>query len=321
MARFFSNPWVHDDHHVSDVLRWKLGRVPKDPPSGAPDTPAAMVPMVLESPPTHGWRVTWLGHSSFLLQGRGRNLLVDPVFSEHCAPLPLSSLKRLVPTPCRLDELPPIDAILVTHSHYDHLDLPSLLSMAKRMPLLVAEGHANWLQRKGFSEIRELPWFDSVEVFPGIRVTATPAQHFTARTPFDRNRGHWCGWLLENAGVKLWHAGDSGYCPAFQEIGERFGPIDFGMIPIGAYSPRWFMKPMHMNPEEAVDVFEETRCRRAVAMHWGTFRLTDEPLGEPPLRLTARLKEKGIASDRFIIGSVGQSWNVLEVTASSSLLP
>jgi N-acyl-phosphatidylethanolamine-hydrolysing phospholipase D len=127
--------------------------------------------------------------------------------------------------------------------------------------------------------------------------------------------------LLENAGVKLWHAGDSGYCPAFQEIGERFGPIDFGMIPIGAYSPRWFMKPMHMNPEEAVDVFEETRCRRAVAMHWGTFRLTDEPLGEPPLRLTARLKEKGIASDRFIIGSVGQSWNVLEVTASSSLLP
>lgn len=293
---------------MRDVLRWKLGLAAKDPPSSAPDEPAATVPMVLEDAPANGWRVTWLGHASFLLQGGGRNLLVDPVFSDHCAPLPFPALKRHVPPPCRIDGLPRIDAVLLTHSHYDHLDLPSLRALGKQTPLLIAEGHATWLGKQGFSEVRELPWFASAEIFPGLRVTATPARHFTARTPFDRNRGHWCGWLLEIDGVKLWHAGDSGYCPAFREIGERFGPIDFGMIPIGAYSPRWFMKPMHLTPEEAVKVFEDTRCRRAVAMHWGTFRLTDEPLGEPPLRLAAELEMRGIEEDRFITGRVGESW-------------
>jgi N-acyl-phosphatidylethanolamine-hydrolysing phospholipase D len=310
MPREFSNPWLHDAHRFRDVLRWKLGLAPRDARGAAADEPAPWMPWTPAPPPADGWRVTWLGHASFLLQGGGCSVLIDPVFSDHCAPLPLPALRRRVPPPCRAADLPPVDAVLLTHSHYDHLDLPTLESLGKRTPLVVAEGHAGWLRRKGFAEVLELPWFDSAEVFPGLRVTATPAQHFTARTPFDRNRGHWCGWLVEGGGLKLWHAGDSGYCPAFRGIGERFGPIDFGMIPIGAYSPRWFMKPMHMTPEEAVQVYEDTRCQRAVAMHWGTFRLTDEPLGEPPLRLAAELARKGIAPDRFVAGSVGESWFV-----------
>ena len=152
---------------------------------------------------------------------------------------------------------------------------------------------------QGFHQVSELAWYASAEISPGIRVTATPAQHFTARTLLDRNRGHWCGWLVEGAGCKLWHAGDSGYCAAFREIGESYGPIDFGMIPIGAYQPRRIMRPMHMNPEEAVRVFLETRCRRAVAMHWGTFRLTDEPMGEPPILLEKALRERSLAADVF----------------------
>lgn len=310
MPRRFSNPWIHDDHRFRDVLKWKLGRGPEDPVVFPVDDPAPAIPLRIDPPPSSGWRVTWLGHASFLIQGGGKNLLVDPCLSDHCAPLPLPSMRRRVAAPCRVDELPAIDAILLTHSHYDHLDLTTLFALGTSTPLMVPEGHAGWLEKKGFRKVLEFPWFDSLEILPGIRATSTPAQHFTARTPFDRNHGHWCGWMLESAGGKIWHAGDSGYCPAFLGIGEKFGPIDFAMIPIGAYSPRWFMKPMHMTPEEAVRVFRETRCHRAVAMHWGTFRLTDEPMGEPPLRLAAALDQAGIPRERFVAGSVGESWSL-----------
>jgi N-acyl-phosphatidylethanolamine-hydrolysing phospholipase D len=309
------NPWPHETHGFLDILKWKLGIDPHEQPvlQDAPDRPAETIPLnpaEVSHPPARGWRAVWLGHSSFLLQGAGTSLLVDPVFSSHCAPVPIPSLRRLAEPPCALEDLPPIDAVLLTHSHYDHLDLPTLRRLGKSIPLIVPEGHSTWLAKAGFTHVSELKWFESREVIAGVNVSATPAQHFTARTPWDRDRGHWCGWLIEGAGCSLWHAGDSGYCGAFQEIGQRHGPIDFGMIPIGAYQPRQIMLPMHMNPEEAVTAFLETRCRRAVAMHWGTFRLTDEPLGEPPLRLVAALAKHGLPESAFIAGRIGQSWTI-----------
>lgn len=299
----FSNPWVHPEHRFRDVLRWKFGFGPDEPASDAPDVPAEVVAWKREPLPEAGWRVTWLGHASFLLEGCGRRMLVDPIFSDHCAPLPMPSLKRLAPPPCAIGELGGIDAILLTHSHYDHLDLPTLRQFPDAL-MVVPEGHREWMRKKGFSDVRELGWYASDQILSGVGITATPAQHFTARTPFDRNRGHWCGWRIDGGGFSLWHAGDSGYGPFFTEIGERLGPVDFGMIPIGAYAPRWFMEPMHMTPEEAVRVFRETGCRRAVGMHWGTFRLTDEPLGEPPLRLAAA------GEPDFVTGKTGESWRV-----------
>jgi len=314
-SKTFRNPWPHNAHGLLDILRWKLGMPPHEAPllPDAPDAPAARITLSraeISTPPAIGWRVAWLGHSSFLIQGAGVSLLVDPVFSSHCAPIRLPGLRRLREPPCGLEDLPSVHAVLLTHSHYDHLDLPTLRRLGNHIPLIVPEGHAAWLMRAGFSDVREIPWFTSHALASGVTLTATPAQHFTAHSPWDRNRGHWCGWLVEGASCKLWHAGDSGYCKVFREIGERFGPIDFGMIPIGAYQPRHIMHAMHMNPEEAARVFLETRCRRAVAMHWGTFRLTDEPLGEPPLRLNAELEKLGIAPDSFIVGSVGQSWTI-----------
>ena len=323
MKPLFRNPWPHEEHGFLDILKWKLGVGPREAPvlPDTPDTPADWQRVTREEmavQPGHGWRALWLGHSSFLLQNASISLLVDPVFSSAVGPLPLVGLRRLVPPPCLLGELPAIAAVLLTHSHYDHLDLPTLRRLGRRVPLIVAEGHAAWLRRRGFPEVTEVPWFATTEPLPGIRITTTPAQHFTARTLHDRNRGHWCGWLIEAAGIRLWHAGDTGFCDAFRDIGERYGPIDFGMIPIGAYQPRHIMRPMHLNPQEAVTVFQLTRCRRAAAMHWGTFRLTDEPMGEPPILLATALRDAMLPSDGFTTGPVGSSWLVPPPPATES---
>ena len=312
MNKTFENPWPHDSHGFADILRWKLGmgereqaRLPDAPGLGAPSMKPDLA--LIASPPTSGWYVTWLGHSSFLLQGCGKSFLIDPVFSEHCSPLPIPSLRRKVAPPCRVSGLPHIDAILLTHSHYDHMDLPTLRKLGKNIPLFTPSGHAGMLGKKGFTSVTEIPWWQSVEVFPDVKITAVPAQHFTARTPFDKNLAHWCGWVIEGDGKRLWHAGDSGYCPAFSEIGKRFGGIDLAMVPIGAYQPRHIMRAMHMNPDEAVQAFLDAECRAAVAMHWGTFRLTDEPMGEPPLLLERAVEREKLPSGAFVAVKVGET--------------
>jgi len=312
----FKNPWAHENHGFLDILKWKLKWGPQEV-SAAPDAPNAPAGWravhrdEMAIIPELGWRVTWLGHASFLLQGGGVSLLIDPIFSDHCAPLPISSLRRKVAPPCSIEDLPQVSAVLLTHGHYDHLDLPTLRRLGIKTRIIVAEGHAAWLRGKGFKQVTELAWHEGDDIFPGIRLTSTPAQHFTARSPFDRNHGHWCGWFIEGAGCKLWHAGDSGYCPAFKEIGERHGPADLAMIPIGAYQPRAIMRPMHLNPEEAVQAFLDAGCRRALAMHWGTFRLTDEPMGEPPILLAKALGERSLPSEVFDVLRVGDQRHVM----------
>lgn len=315
MPATFKNPWPHDRHGVGDILRWKLrlGKQEKAQHPQASDHGASSIaldPAAIASPPESGWRITWLGHSSFLIQGSGKSILVDPIFSSHCAPLPFPGLRRMVPPPCGIQDLPAIDAILLTHSHYDHMDLPTLRRLGAGIPLFTPQGHSRLLAVRGFRDVTEVGWWDDAGLSPGIRLTAVPAQHFTARTPFDNDRAHWCGWVIEGAGNRIWHAGDSGYCPAFAEIGTRFGGIDFAMIPIGAYQPRRIMRAMHMNPQEAVTAFLDAGCTAAVAMHWGTFRLTDEPMGEPPILLGAALAEAGLAESSFVACPVGMMMEI-----------
>ena len=224
----FNNPWPARVPGLREVLRWKLG-YGEQVVAAFPDAhdPAPWQPVAkeqLHGMPERGWRVTWLGHASFLLSGCGVHLLIDPMFADYCGPLRLLGLRRQVALPCGVADLPPITAVLLTHTHYDHCDLPTLRALGSATPLIVPQGHGPWFESIGFVSVRSLAWWHSLEVAQGVSISATPAQHFTARSPWDRNRGHWCGWCVTGGGVKLWHSGDSGYCPAFRQIGARLGP-------------------------------------------------------------------------------------------------
>lgn len=310
----FENPWPGPRRGLREALRWKLGLagapVRLFPQATEPAPVREIGTAALSSMPDRGWLVTWLGHASFLVSGSGCHFLIDPVFSQYCSPVPWPSFRRLVAPPCEIRDLPEITAVLLTHTHYDHCDLPTLRMLGESVPLVVPQGHAAWFRRKGFRQVAEVGWWEESVLENGVTARAVPARHFTARTPWDRNRGHWCGWVLTGGGASVWHSGDTGWMPGFAEIGERCGPIDLGMVGIGAYEPRWFMEPLHLNPEEAVRAALAARCRRAIGMHWGTFRLSDEPLGEPPLLVDRALRELDLDPGFFTTGPMGGQWRV-----------
>ena len=297
------------------MLRWKLGLGPGADiglPPPLPDDacqPSQVAPdfSAIAQPDPSRVVATWVGHSTFLLQLGGRNFLTDPHFGSHCSPLPIPGFRRKTSPGIAIEQLPRIDAILLSHCHYDHLDLPSLRKVAPGKVIFCPVGVGRLLSNVGASRIVEVSWGESVE-FEGVDLFCLPAQHGSARTPFDRNCSLWCGWLLQTSERRAAFIGDSGYAPIFTEIGEAFGPIDFAMIPIGAYRPEWFMRPLHMNPEEAVRVHLDLKARQSVAMHWGTFLLADDSLGEPPRLLEAAKRTTAVGQEAFRIPSLGQTF-------------
>jgi N-acyl-phosphatidylethanolamine-hydrolysing phospholipase D len=246
-----------------------------------------------------GYRAaTWVGHSTVLLQIGPLNVLTDPVWGERASPFRWMGPRRLTPPGVDFDALPPIDVVMLSHNHYDHLDAPSVRRIAKQFPA------ANWLcplgvgelvQSLGVRSIDERNWWQTVEG-PSYSATCTPARHFSARGFSDRGDTLWCGWAIEADGVRVYFAGDTALHPEFAAIGARSGPFDLVMLPIGAYEPRWFMQSVHMNPEDAITAYRALTGRGlgrppCLALHWGTFRLTDEPMQEPPARFAQRWTE------------------------------
>jgi N-acyl-phosphatidylethanolamine-hydrolysing phospholipase D len=296
------NLYPQESHGLKDVLRWKLfGRThiaSKEP--FRIQTADNQLPVN-----STGDRITWIGHSSFALRIAGKLLLVDPVFSDYCAPLRFKRFRRTAP-PGLLLENTPCDGVLITHNHYDHLDRSTIHKLSRDTPYFVPTGLGRWFQQLGRTHVQEFAWWDSKE-WAGIRITSVPAQHFSSRTLWDRNRTLWCGWVIEAAGAKIYFAGDTGYCPVFKEIGARFGRFDLAAIPIGAYEPRWFMKPVHVNPEEAVKIHQDVNAKRSIGCHWGTFCLTDEPLAEPPQRLAEATRAAGLGPAEFTALKIGES--------------
>ena len=323
----FRNPWPRDDvRGTRDVLRWMMQRVTsgrafeRDRSRFEPGTPDFVRPRADADTLT----ATWVGHSTVLLQLGSVTVLTDPIWSRRASPLPLLGPKRAMRAAVPFGDLPPIDVAVVTHNHYDHLDAGTVRRLRRRspeLPWVAPLGLAPWLGARGVRRVWELDWWDTLHV-GGARVTAVPARHFSARGVRDRFATLWCGYAIEADGWRVLFCGDSAMHDDWREIGARLGPFDLMMIPIGAYEPRWFMEAVHMNPEEAVATYGQVRAgsdeREAAGrgmtpgrgvtpggtpptgnmasssqppvmlpIHWGTFKLTDEPLDEPPARTRA----------------------------------
>ncbi len=253
--------------------------------------------------------LTWVGHASFLVRLASASFLTDPMWSERASPLSFAGPRRLVAPGVPLDALPPLDFTLVSHDHYDHLDLPTLRQLAVRgVPFVVPEGLGPLVVRAGGVVRAELGWWESVAI-GGARITCVPARHFSGRGLHDRNRRLWAGFVVQDAERSFYHTGDTAYFDGFAEIARRVGPIDLAAVPIGAYEPRAMMGPIHLDPEEAVRAAIDLGARRAVAMHFGTFDLSDEPLAEPPRRFLAEAALRGLGGRAFVM-AVGETVGV-----------
>jgi L-ascorbate metabolism protein UlaG (beta-lactamase superfamily) len=257
--------------------------------------------------------LTWIGHSTFLWQYLGTNLITDPHLTQRASPVNFLGPERFVEPGLSLSDLPLIDIVIISHNHYDHLDRKTVLALveqqAENPPLfLVPLGLKEWFTDIGIIEkVIELDWWQSHQI-GSWQLSAVPVQHWSRRGLFDTNQTLWAGWVVEAPEQKMFFAGDTGYSQDFKDIGDRFGSMDLSLIPIGAYAPRWFMQDSHVNPEEAVQIHQDVRSKFSVGMHWGTFlNLTDEPLLEPPQRLKEVLEERQLSSESFITLKHGQT--------------
>jgi N-acyl-phosphatidylethanolamine-hydrolysing phospholipase D len=251
-----------------------------------------------------------------LLQLGGLNILTDPMFSERAFPVQWAGPRRIMPPALALEALPPLDIVLLSHSHYDHFDKSSVKRLARLHPgatWVAPLALGAYLRGFGVRSTVELDWWQHAKVGE-VHATATPARHFSARRLNDRNKTLWCGYALEVAGKRVYFAGDTAFHPEFGAIAERCGPFDLVMMPIGAYDPRWFMHVMHVNPDEAIQAcmdlvapYPEHPMPLVLAIHWGTFRLTDEPMDEPPRRAREQWRERGLEPERLWIARFGET--------------
>jgi N-acyl-phosphatidylethanolamine-hydrolysing phospholipase D len=252
--------------------------------------------------------VTWIGHATVLLQLDGINILTDPNWSERASPFTWAGPRRLNPPGLAFEDLPRIDAVVISHDHYDHLDLDTVKRLAETHdPLfLVPLGMKAWFADNGMSRVEELDWWQEHE-YRGLRFVCLPAQHFAQRTLWDGNRRLWASWAVQSRERRFYFSGDTGYFPGIIEAGKRLGPFDLAAIAIGAYVPPEIMKTVHLTPEEAVQSFLDLNARVLLGIHWGTFDLAEEPLGEPPQRMVAEARRRGIDPERAWVLKIGET--------------
>lgn len=251
--------------------------------------------------------MTWIGHASVLVQMDGVTVLTDPTWSDRASPISFAGPRRFVAPAIPIEALPPIHAVLVSHNHYDHLDLPTLRRLSERgtrffVPLRVGA----LLRAEGIGPVEELDWWES-RALGDVQVHCVPARHWSARSLTDRDETLWAGWAVVGPTRRFYFAGDTGYTRSFADIGARLGPFGLVALPIGAYAPQVMMQPVHMNPEEAVQAALDLQAAHALGVHYGTFDLTEEPLDEPPRRFHAEGVRRGLARDFLWTPPLGET--------------
>ena len=254
-------------------------------------------------------RIWWLGHAAVLLRLNQQYILIDPALSSRASPLSFAGPQRKTPAPLSIADLPRLDVVLISHNHYDHLDRPTVKAIVRRFPqatFIVPLGLAKWCRAQGVKQVHQLDWWQPFTV-GDLCFDAVPARHWSMRTPRDRNRSLWCGWVVRSASVRFWFSGDSGYSHSLPEIAARLGPFSLAALPIGAYAPEWFMAGQHMNPDQAVALWQAAGRPLTLPIHWGVFELADESLDAPPKELADALLRANEQKGGFAPWRIGES--------------
>ncbi|XP_059153637.1 N-acyl-phosphatidylethanolamine-hydrolyzing phospholipase D-like [Physella acuta] len=264
-----------------------------------------------KQPPDSGIRHMWIGHATSLVQFEGVTFLTDPVFSLRCSPSQWVGPKRYRPTPCSVEELPKVDCVVISHNHYDHLDLETVYSLNKRfgdsLRWYVPVGLKSWMNSCGCTNVVELSWWEEHTHESGVKFVSTPSQHWCKRTVWDDNKALWCSWCVIGSKNKFFFAGDTGYCNIYKTIGKKYGPFSLATIPIGAYNPRWILAYQHVDPKEAVDIHCDINCKTSIGIHWGTFPMgAKEFYLEPRDKVKEELKIRDMELSSFITVAHGE---------------
>jgi L-ascorbate metabolism protein UlaG (beta-lactamase superfamily) len=305
----FSNPNGSKARSLFDVLKWSLsGDKGEWRELTLQDGPCGDVPDVSGIDRDEAV-FTFVNHSTFLIQTSGINILTDPIWSDRASPFQWIGPKRMRPPGIKFEDLPEIHLVMLSHNHYDHLDINTVMELSeKHDPLFIVPlGVASYLQDNGIYNTVELDWWEQHDYKQDVSVSSVPAQHFSGRGLTDRDKTLWCGYVLQLPKGNIYFAGDTGYDGFFKEIGRRFAPIHTALIPIGAYRPRWFMQPIHIDPDEAVQIHNDIGAPQSIGMHFGTFPLADDGMDEPIEDLAKARKKYGVADNDFITLEEGSS--------------
>lgn len=292
---------------LGEVLRWLATRKPIEWPRYV-DMPQWKIPT--QRVQGADLRATFINHSTVLLQTEGFNFLTDPIWSRRAGPMGIMGPKRVRNPGVRLEDLPPIDYVLISHNHYDHLDLATVRRLQRlHDPLFcVGEGLRRWFERRGVFKVQEFGWWEDLRINPDVTITFVPAEHYARRGFFDHNRTLWGGFVVTGEKGAIYFAGDTGFGSHFEEIRNFFGIIRLALLPIGAYAPRWFMRPVHMSPDDAVKAHQILKANTSIGIHFGTFQLSDEAFDDPIKDLKSALVRYKVSPDQFRLLDQGQGF-------------